>query len=645
MLVPSKVPSLPFIPVLNASFEVWFKKAAEDIKAVFDHCRTQRVCILQGSMAVKQSNVKDEPIKDLPGNINSELLQRLLELKYSGDESKVTVPTVDYLIGYAGSRNTSPASMESFFEEYPITSKQLLASEDSAYFLATSQCPSQKPVPFIPVLDASFEVWFQKDSLWAAENIEAVFDQDPQRVCILQGPMAVKQSKVQDEPIKDLLGNINSELIQRLLELKYSGDESKVPTVDYLSAKLGARANIKRPEANGDSFFEFGSTLPEVSAWLNTLAGPDFSWLRALVVVAHDGDLPVLVSVYGAARSYGEHKPMFQTVYFKFALKLSDLSILEDRQDVSVPLSLQFEYKPSPGFAPIHEIVTGHNTRIKENTFETLEEPDYVVKLETEAAVGILQSDESEPLLAGTSLIFRVASSLQGQDFVSQCFGHRQHLQLVLVGSVDLHQDNCRGNPVVAYIQRHGSPPGLATPLANDSYTLSSGQSLLKLPSLTSRIPRFLAISTRITSTLTSRITLHFPGRAPRPVATLKPMLPKVIGTTYLRTTFPSSEWCFPATSFMYDVSFVGMVLPSDELHVKNRHIGMRDDNIVVNVVTSNSRGEKVLEGSAEISQPTTVYVFTGQGSQEGMGMDLYNSSPAAHAIWDGADAHLLAVL
>jgi fatty acid synthase subunit beta len=87
------------------------------------------------------------------------------------------------------------------------------------------------------------------------------------------------------------------------------------------------------------------------------------------------------------------------------------------------------------------------------------------------------------------------------------------------------------------------------------------------------------------------------------------------------------------------------MVLPGDELSVKIRHVGMRDGNIVVDIVTSNARGEKVLEGSAEVLQPTTVYVFTGQGSQEaGMGMDLYNSSPAARAVWDGADAHLLAV-
>jgi fatty acid synthase subunit alpha, fungi type len=87
------------------------------------------------------------------------------------------------------------------------------------------------------------------------------------------------------------------------------------------------------------------------------------------------------------------------------------------------------------------------------------------------------------------------------------------------------------------------------------------------------------------------------------------------------------------------------MVLPGDELRVTTRHTGMRDGNIIVMVEMWNARSEKVLQGSAEVSQPPTIYVFTGQGSQEaGMGMDLYNSSPAARAVWEGADAHLLAV-
>jgi fatty acid synthase subunit alpha, fungi type len=43
--------------------------------------------------------------------------------------------------------------------------------------------------------------------------------------------------------------------------------------------------------------------------------------------------------------------------------------------------------------------------------------------------------------------------------------------------------------------------------------------------------------------------------------------------------------------------------------------------------------------------QPPTIYAFTGQRSQEqGMEMDLYNTSPATRAVtvWDSADAHFI---
>jgi len=51
-----------------------------------------------------------------------------------------------------------------FFGIYSAAKEQLLAAEDKAFFLNITQRPSQKPVPFIPVLDANFEVWFKKVS-------------------------------------------------------------------------------------------------------------------------------------------------------------------------------------------------------------------------------------------------------------------------------------------------------------------------------------------------------------------------------------------------------------------------------------------------------------------------------------------------
>jgi hypothetical protein len=42
-------------------------------------------------------------------------------------------------------------------------------------------------------------------------------------------------------------------------------------------------------------------------------------------------------------------------------------------------------------------------------------------------------------------------------------------------------------------------------------------------------------------------------------------------------------------------------------------HIGMRDGNLIVKVEILNDEGQKVVEGTAEVAQPTTLYVFTGQ--------------------------------
>ena len=205
---------------------------------------------------------------------------------------------------------------------------------------------------------------------------------------------------VKDEPVKDLLGNVNKVLIERLLERKYGGDKSAIPTIDYLAAQSKAvpktLSGVIRTEVGSSITFEFGSKLPETESWFQTLAGSELNWLFALissptvvqntsyvdnavrrilvpragqkVVVKYGGSLPLSVTVYGAARSYGGHIPTFKalSVVFNPETKLIDLTLFEERQNVAVPLSLQFQYRPSQGFAPIHEIASGRNERIKQ---------------------------------------------------------------------------------------------------------------------------------------------------------------------------------------------------------------------------------------------------------------------------------------
>ena len=94
-----------------------------------------------------------------------------------------------------------------------------------------------------------------------------------------------------------------------------------------------------------------------------------------------------------------------------------------------------------------------------ENTFDTTEEPDYLVPLETHADVGVLQSKEwfewdviSSPLLAGTSLIFSHSVSFKDEtayrsvSISGDIFIRNQLKVLVKVGSVDFQQDQpCLG--------------------------------------------------------------------------------------------------------------------------------------------------------------------------------------------------------
>lgn len=77
---------------------------------------------------------------------------------------------------------------------------------------------------------------------------------------------------------------------------------------------------------------------------------------------------PTSITVYGAARSYGPHKNGFKAVEIIYTPTsgLIDVTIFEERREVSVPLSLHFQYKPSMGSTPIYEIAEGRNNRIKQ---------------------------------------------------------------------------------------------------------------------------------------------------------------------------------------------------------------------------------------------------------------------------------------
>ncbi|EJU05022.1 fatty acid synthase [Dacryopinax primogenitus] len=731
-----------------------------------------------------------------------------------------------------------------FFETYPASKEQLVASEDKAYFLAISQRAGQKPVPFIPVLDASFEVWFKKDSLWQAEDIDAVVDQDPQRVCILQGPVAAKYAKQANVSIKEMLGGVESALISKLLERYYAGDESKVPSIDYIGAppaahdaKLPSQYGIAVSQEGEKTTYSVGKTLPPVAKWLDFLAGSDVSWFSALLrsitiaqdkgfidnplrrlfvprpeqrieVIRKDGAISSVL-LYGSIRSFGPMPHSFKAVEVTYdqTRKVISVIINELRGSVSIPLTLQLNYRPGMGYCPIHEVMEKRNWRIKEfywrlwfgdneslptiglrdvltgpdvkiqadtverfcavignqtesfkrvrnsemqapmdfaivtgwqalmkaifppsidgdllrlvhlsngfrqvegagplkvgdvcsskvsivsvnntdsgksvtvkghllrdgqpimevtsaflyrgrfvdfeNTFEKTVEPQFEVELTTAAQVGVLLSkewfqwdDDTAPLQPGTTLVFKTESevfykekaSFSGVHVVGAAYIRNQIRGLVQVATIDYESGPTQGNPVTAYLHRHGKQLGTEVMFENGGYAVTSAES----PSL------FTAPFTNEPYSKVSgdfnpiHINPYFSCYASLPGTITHGMWSSAATRKYVESVAAQGH---PERVLSYNVNFVGMVLPGDELNVKLIHVGMKGGNMLIKVLTTNANGDKIIEGMAEVAQPPTAYVFTGQGSQEqNMGVELYNSSPAARAVWDAADAHL----
>ena len=87
-------------------------------------------------------------------NLTGDWLRRIEE-RFAGVNGGGQIPSI---LQSFTSLDQPHAFVEEFFEKHSTGTTQLVSAEDKAYFLAISQRPSQKPVPFIPILDTLFEV-------------------------------------------------------------------------------------------------------------------------------------------------------------------------------------------------------------------------------------------------------------------------------------------------------------------------------------------------------------------------------------------------------------------------------------------------------------------------------------------------------
>lgn len=295
-------------------------------------------------------------------------------------------------------------TVKKVLEAYPEADNQLINAQDCQHFLLLCQRRGQKPTPFVPCLDDTFEFFFKKDSLWQSEDLDAVVDQDVGRVAILQGPMAVKYSKIVDEPIKDILDGVHEGHIKSLTQDLYNGDVNRIPKIEYFGGKLIEASDeinlegLTINETEQKLLYRLSavstSALPAVENWMQLLAGKAHTWRHAfftadvfvqgqryqtnpmqrvfaptpgmVVEISHPRD-PKKTVISVKEPTHGNQ--YVQTIEVSRAADGEIVvNMIEDRTATGKPIALplRFTYHPETGYAPIREVMEARNDRIKE---------------------------------------------------------------------------------------------------------------------------------------------------------------------------------------------------------------------------------------------------------------------------------------
>ncbi|KAJ2481042.1 fatty acid synthase alpha subunit Lsd1 [Coemansia sp. RSA 2131] len=302
-------------------------------------------------------------------------------------------------------------------------------------------------------------------------------------------------------------------------------------------------------------------------------------------------------------------------------------------------------------------VATAHGTFVflgasvdSSECFRHTTEPKFVLELESDTDLAVFESKDWFEYLDGTprlQLPCRLEFSLESEYVLrsddagidsARTTGSVHLLGLLHerthIGCVDFASTECVNNPVVAYLESraaHAAPPHM---FDNDGYALTPTP-------LSTRAPPTAHAYSRATNDYNPHNTN-----------------PYVADLTGLPGPLMQGHWTSAAIRQLievhvgqgnptrvrsYSVNFAAIVEPHTELSTRLFHIGMHDGHMLVRGETRSTLTEElVLTCTARVAQPKTVYVFTGQGSQEpGMCMDLYARSAAARAVCDRADAHM----
>lgn len=691
----------PFVPVLDERFEFFFKKdslwQSENLDTVFDG-DVQRTCILHGPVAAQFTNKINEPIKEILDLIHDGHIAKLLSDEYNGDAS--SIPVVEYFGGrqicaveeMSGVTVTQEGNKTTYSVTNAPTEKaqwlKLLAGTELnwLYALLSTERVVQgsdhvsNPVADIlePVANMVVEVTRSSNrkelSLSVLEPVQGDLKQvvsitwnDKSQIQMdliehrtADGKLAalpfIYEYNIADgfAPIVEVMEDRNIRIKQFYWQLWFGSAVPMDLDIDVNGTIHGEGVTI-----SGTDIAEFthaiGNTCEAfiVRPGKKTLAPMDFAivvgWkaiMKAIFPRTIDGDLLKLVHLSNGYTMVPGAAPLkkddtlrsdavINAVLNGPAGKMVEVVGTIYRGDERVmEVTSRFLYRGE--YTDFH------------NTFQKVEETPVQVALPSAKEVALLRSKEwfhvqEDVELLEQTLTFRCNSVYEFKSAnvyssihtTGRVFLELPSKEVVQVGTVEYEAGVSHGNPVTEYFSRHGQTIEENVKFEN-AIPLAAGDELTsKAPSTNEP---YAKVSGDYNPIHVSRVFAAYAG------------LPGTIthgmySSGSIRALV--EQWAANATASRvraYKAEFVGMVLPNDRLQTHLVHVGMVNGRKIVKFETRAAGSDVlVMTGEAEIEQPVTTYVFTGQGSQEqGMGMDLYATSAVAREVWDRADRHFV---
>lgn len=677
---------------------------SEDLEAVVDQ-DVGRTCILQGPTAVKYSNSIDEPIKDILDGIHRDHISGLTKDVYGGKLS--AIPVVEYFGGrkpmdsgeehdldgmttsedtgrishrLSSAPNTNLLGIDAwlsllagkayswryalFTAEVFIQGKRFQTNPLRRLFAPTKGMlveilhPNEQEKTVICVKEPSqsgrmtktIEVRLTgKNEI----NVSLIEERSAQGKAVVLPLKFTYHPEAGYAPIREVMEGRNDRIKEFYYRIWF-GDEEVPFDTPPTSTFDGGRATVTS-RAIADFVHAVGNTG---EAFVERPGKEVFAPMDFAIVVgwkaitkpifprAIDGDLLKLVHLSNGFRMVPGAQPLKKGDILETTAQINAVINQESGKMVEVcgtikrdgeavmQVTTQFLYRgPYTDF---------------ENTFQRKDETPMQIHLGSSKDVAVLRSKEwfimdAETELLNKTLTFRLQTLVHFKnktvysrvETVGQVLLELPSKEVIQVASVDYEAGISHGNPVTDYLQRYGS--SIEQPVNFENPIPLSGKTPLVLRAPSSN-ETYARVSGDFNPIHVSRV---FSSYANLP-GTITHGMYTSAAVRSLVETWAAENNVGRVRSF--HCNLVGMVLPNDDIEVKLQHIGMVAGRKIIKVEASNKETEdKVLLAEAEVEQPVSSYVFTGQGSQEqGMGMELYASSPVAREVWDRADRHFM---